>query len=179
MISGQYMDGVVFPGQFLAFLRTGRMQAMLERAREGAARDSVAKRLRIAALVNVSILRNRAKAREFALPQVAHSIISLKVANFTREDFAQLGVDPDRVDRLDRMFSEGATIEEAAHVVDDKMISAYYLAGTPEEVAPAAIRLAKELENYGIDELVFSKIGPDYGESLDLLGTEVLPHLRK
>jgi hypothetical protein len=57
------------------------------------------------------------------------------------------------------------------------MISAYYLAGTPEEVGPAAIRLGKELENYGIDEIVFSKMGPDYAESLDVLGAEVLPYL--
>jgi alkanesulfonate monooxygenase SsuD/methylene tetrahydromethanopterin reductase-like flavin-dependent oxidoreductase (luciferase family) len=176
-LAGEHMDGIVFPGQFLAFFRTGRMQRMLKCAFEGAARNSTAKKLRIAALVNVSIFRDRSKAREFALPQVAHSIISLKVAGFTKEDYAQLGVDPDRVDRLDQMFSQGATIEEAAHLVDDKMISAYYLAGTPEEVGPAAIRLGKELENYGIDEIVFSKMGPDYAESLDVLGAEVLPYL--
>lgn len=177
-IAGEYMDGIVFPGQFLAFLRTGRLNGMLAQAREAARRDSASKKLRIAALVNVSILTDRVKARQFALPQVAHSIISLKVANFSQEEFAKLGIDPERVQRLDRMFSEGATIEEAADVVDDKMISAYYLAGTPEEVAPAAIELTRELEAYGIDELVFSKMGPDYAESLDLLGAEVLPQLR-
>ncbi len=177
-LAGQYMDGIVFPGQFLACLRTGRLKKMLEQAHEGAARETASKTLRIAALINVSILKDRAKARQFALPQVAHSIVSLKVLNFSKEEFEQLGIDPDRVDRLDKMFSEGATIEEAAHLVDDKMISAYYLAGTPEDVAPAAISLAKELQAYGINEIVFSKMGPDYAESLDLLAAQVLPHLR-
>ena len=177
-LAGEYMDGVVFPGQFLACLRTGRLKRMLEQAHEAAAREGTSKTLRIAALVNVSILRNRVKARQFALPQVAHSIVSLKVLNFSSEEFEQLGIDPDRVDRLEKMFAAGATIEEAAHLVDDKMISAYYLAGTPEDVAPAAISLAKELQAYGINELVFSKMGPDYAESLDLLASEVLPYLQ-
>ena len=178
-LAGQHMDGIVFPGQFLACLRTGRLKKMLEQAHEAAARESPSKTLRIAALVNVSILRDRVKARQFALPQVAHSIVSLKVLNFSKQEFEQLGIDADRVDQLDKMFTAGATIEEAAHLVDDKMISAYYLAGTPEDVAPGAISLAKELEAYGVNELVFSKMGPDYAESLDLLASEVLPHLRK
>lgn len=60
------MDGIVFPGQFLACLRTGRLKKMLEQAHEAAARESPSKTLRIAALVNVSILEDRVKARQFA-----------------------------------------------------------------------------------------------------------------
>ena len=35
-----------------------------------------------------------------------------------------------------------------------------------------------EAREAGIEELIFSKLGPDYADSLDLLGEHVLPQLR-
>jgi hypothetical protein len=110
---------------------------------------------------------------------VAHSVVSLKVAQFTSEDFEKVGIDPDRVDRLQKAFTEGGgvTIEEAARLVDDRMIDAYYLAGTPEEVVPPLIHLVRELADMGIEEIAFSKLGYDYRDALELIATEVIPHL--
>ncbi len=179
-IAGEHMDGVIFPGQFLAFFRTGRLGGMIEKAKEAAKRSGDSKKPRFAAILNVSISRDREEARRFPLPQVAHSVLSLKAAKFTKEEFEILGIDPERVDRLETAFTKGGgvTIEEAARFVDDRMIDAYYLAGTPEEVVPAAVKLSRELAAAGIEELAFSKLGYRYAEAMDLLAREIMPHLR-
>jgi len=179
-IAGEHMEGIVFPGQFLAFFKTGRLNSMILTAKEAAARSGPTKVLRFSALLNVSVSRDRRKARQFALPQVAHSVVSLKVAKFTPQEFEKVGIDPQRVDRLQEAFTKGGgiTIEEAAQLVDDRMIDAYYLAGTPEEVLPPLIKLVRELGEAGIEEIAFSKLGYDYGEALELIAKEVIPHLR-
>ncbi len=177
-IAGEHMDGIIFPGQFLAFFRTGRLNSMIQTAKEAAARTG-SKKLRFSALLNISISRDRKEARRFALPQVAHSVVSLKVAKFTQQDFEKVGIDPERVDRLQESFTKGGgvTIEEAARLVDDQMIDAYYLAGTPEEVLPPLIKLVRELGAAGIEEIGFSKLGYDYSVALELIAKDVLPHL--
>jgi alkanesulfonate monooxygenase SsuD/methylene tetrahydromethanopterin reductase-like flavin-dependent oxidoreductase (luciferase family) len=179
-IAGEHMEGIVFPGQFLAFFKTGRLQTMIQTAKNGAARSAGKKNLRFSALLNVSVSKDRKKARQFALPQVAHSVVSLKVAQFTQQDFEKVGIDPERVDRLQEAFTKGGgvTIEEASRLVDDRMIDAYYLAGTPEEVTPPLINLVRELGQLGIEEIAFSKLGYDYGEGLELIAKEVIPHVR-
>jgi alkanesulfonate monooxygenase SsuD/methylene tetrahydromethanopterin reductase-like flavin-dependent oxidoreductase (luciferase family) len=99
---------------------------MIQTAKDAAAGSGKNKKLRFSALLNVSVSKDRKQARRFALPQVAHSVVSLKVAQFTHEDFDKVGIDPDRVDRLQEAFTKGGgvTIEEAARLVDDRMIDA-------------------------------------------------------
>ena len=88
-IAGEHMEGIVFPGQFLAFFKTGRLKSMMQAAKDAATRSDSKKKLRFSALLNVSVSKDRKKARQFALPQVAHSVVSLKVAQFTPEEFRQ------------------------------------------------------------------------------------------
>jgi hypothetical protein len=58
------------------------------------------------------------------------------------------------------------------------MVDAYYLAGTPDDVAPRALEIVAEARRLGIDHVAFAKLGPDYAEAIDCLATDVLPHLR-
>ena len=176
--AGQWMDGVIFPAQFLALHRIGRFRGMLQQAVKAAKRSSETKQLRFVVSVNVSIARDSIQARRHVLPQVAHSIVSLTKLNLSHQEFEILGIDPDRLQLLKQHFTEGGTIEEAAGLVDERMVDAYSLAGTPDEVLPSLTQLAKELMQYGIDELVLMRLGPDYAEALDLLGEQVLPHLQ-
>ncbi|MBI2359809.1 MAG: LLM class flavin-dependent oxidoreductase [Deltaproteobacteria bacterium] len=176
--AGRYMDGVIFPAQFLALHRIGRFRAMLQRAEEAAKVTDEKKRFRFAVSVNVSVSHDGTKARRHVLPQVAHSIVSLTKLNLSHDEFEVLGIDPDRLQAIKQRFTEGGTIEEAAELVDERMVNAYSLAGSPDEVWPALTQLAKELRQFGVDELVLIRLGPDYAEALDLLGEQVLPHLR-
>jgi alkanesulfonate monooxygenase SsuD/methylene tetrahydromethanopterin reductase-like flavin-dependent oxidoreductase (luciferase family) len=177
-IAGEFMDGLIFPAQFLALHRIGRFKGMLHEAEKGAKRSGESKRLRVAVSVNVSVSRDRVKARRHVLPQVAHSIVSLTKLNLSQEEFDRLGIDPNRLQAIKNRFTQGATIEEAAELVDERMVNAYSLAGSPDEVLPVLSQLAEELQQFGVDELVLIRLGPDYGEALDLLGEKVMPQLR-
>lgn len=176
--AGQCMDGVIFPAQFLALHRIGRFRAMLHQAKEATKRSGEEKQFRFAVSVNVSVSRDGMKARRHVLPQVAHSIVSLTKLNLSSQEFEILGIDPDRLQAIKQRFTEGGTIEEAAELVDERMVNAYSLAGAPDEVLPALMQLAKELRQYGVDELILIRLGPDYAEALDLLGEKILPRLR-
>lgn len=176
--AGQCMDGVIFPAQFLALHRIGRFRTMLHQAKEAAKRSDEKKQFRFAVSVNVSVSRDGMKARRHVLPQVAHSIVSLTKLNLSPKEFEILGIDPDRLDLIKQRFSKGDTIEQVADLVDERMVDAYSLAGTPDEVLPPLMRLAEELRRHEIDELILIRLGPDYAEALDLLGERVLPQLR-
>jgi alkanesulfonate monooxygenase SsuD/methylene tetrahydromethanopterin reductase-like flavin-dependent oxidoreductase (luciferase family) len=177
-IGGEHMDGILFSGKFLAFLRIGRLSAMLQQAAAGAARAGAAKRLRFVAELNVSISRDRARARQFPRRQVAHSVLGLEALEFSREELARLGIEPERIAGLRERFTAGATIEEAAALVEDRMVDAYYLAGTPDDVVPRVLEVVEQARGLGIDQIVFAKLGPDYAEAIDCLGREVLPRVR-
>ncbi len=66
----------------------------------------------------------------------------------------------------------------AADQVEDRVVDAYYLAGTPEDVAPRAIEVVQEAREHGINQIAFAKLGPDYAEAIDCLAADVLPYLR-
>ena len=177
-LTGRVMDGVVFPGQFLAFYRSGRLPELMQRLHD-AAEGAVRPRPRCAAIVNISMAEDRQTARRFAQPQVAHSVISIRTAGLSDDELQRLGVEPERIDRLSALFARGATIEEAAAVVSNPMVDAYYLAGTPDEVVPRAIETARDLHANGVDEVIFAKLGADYRFTLDALARDVLPELRR
>ena len=46
-----------------------------------------------------------------------------------------------------------------------------------DEVVPPLIDLVRELGAMGIQEIAFSKLGYDYGDALEFIATEVIPHL--
>jgi len=173
-LAGRHMDGVLFSGKFLAFLRTGRLTTMVAQA--GAERDPAAGKLRLVAELNLSVSRDREAAWRFPRRQVAHSVVGLD-ETFSPAELDRLGIDPERIGRLRERFAAGATIEDAQSLVDDRMVNAYYLAGTPDEVVPAALDAVIQAAAHGIDQVVFSKLGPDYDEALEIIRQDILPRL--
>ena len=115
---------------------------------------------------------------EFPKRQVAHSIPQWETLGFTSDEYARLGVERRRVLDLRDAFARGATIEEAASLVTEQMVLAYYVAGTPAEVADQVVELAGEAQELGYDEIAFAKLGPDYEEAIEMLAESVMPRLR-
>ena len=129
--------------------------------------------------LNVSVSEDRTAAIDFPKRQVSHSILQWEAVKFTEEEYARLGVDRARVLELKDAYSHGATVEEAAKLVTEEMVHAYYVAGRPGEVADAIVELAREAETLGYDEIAFAKLGPDYETAINMLAHEVLPKLRQ
>jgi alkanesulfonate monooxygenase SsuD/methylene tetrahydromethanopterin reductase-like flavin-dependent oxidoreductase (luciferase family) len=177
-MTGQTMDGIISSGTFIPMIRAGRLPGMLAHAEQAARQVQPQKRLKKMCELNVSISRNRAQALEFPKRQVAHSIIQWEARGFTPEEYAALSVERKQVLRLKERFEAGATVEEAATLVTEEMVRAYYAAGRPEEVGDQILELCRAAADLGYDQIAFAKLGPDYEEAINLLANEVLPALR-
>jgi alkanesulfonate monooxygenase SsuD/methylene tetrahydromethanopterin reductase-like flavin-dependent oxidoreductase (luciferase family) len=175
---GRTMDGLISSGTFIPMVRTGRQAGMLALAENAARRTDQAKRLRKVCELNVSISRDRARALEFPKRQVAHSILQWEALGFTDEEYEKLGVERRQVYDLKKSFAAGATVEEAASLVTEAMVRAYYAVGRPEEVIEQVLKLSRTAAELGYDHIAFAKLGPDYEEAINLLGDEILPALR-
>ena len=176
-MGGQVMDGLISSGTFIPMLRTGRLKGMHATAEAGARSVDPNKTLRKMVELNVSVSRDRDAALEFPRRQVAHSIPQWESLKFTPEEYARLGVERRKVLDLKDAFAQGATIEEAAALVDERMVLSYYVAGTPAEVADQVVELAGQAQALGYDEIAFAKLGPDYEEAIEMLAESVMPRL--
>jgi alkanesulfonate monooxygenase SsuD/methylene tetrahydromethanopterin reductase-like flavin-dependent oxidoreductase (luciferase family) len=175
---GRVMDGLLSSGTYIPMLKAGRLKGMLETAEAAAREANPNKKLRKVCELNVSISRNREKAQEFPKRQVAHSILQWEAVGFTPEEYASMGVDRADVLELKAAFESGATVEQAALLVNDQMLRCYYAAGTPEEVRDQIIELVGAAGQLGYDHVAFAKLGPDYDEAINLLAEQVVPALR-
>lgn len=175
---GRVMDGLLSSGTYIPMLKAGRLPGMLAAADAAAKESNTAKRLRKVCELNVSVSRERANAIEFPKRQIAHSILQWEALGFSAAEYAKLGVERGQVLKLQEAFVAGATVEEASTLVTDAMVKAYYAAGTPAEVRDQIIELAGAAAGLGYDHIAFAKLGPDYGEAIDLLADEVAPALR-
>ena len=177
-MGGAVMDGLISSGTFIPMLRAGRLQEMHEAAEAGARSVDPNKTLRKMVELNVSVSRDRAAAIEFPKRQVSHSILQWEALGFTPEEYARLGVDRQKVFDLKDAFARGATIEEAAEMVTEEMVLAYYVAGRPAEVADQIVDLAEQAGAMGYDEIAFAKLGPDYEEAINMIADSVMPRLK-
>ncbi len=170
-VTGRVLDGMITSGTFLPLLRTGRLQAMVATARRAASDASPGKRLRNVCELNLSVSADRRAAVEFPKRQVSHSVLQWEALGFGDDDYAALGVDRARVIGLREHYTAGGSVEDAAALVTDEMVHACYLAGHPDDVVEPARECLAAAGHLGYEQVVFAKLGPDYGEALGLLST--------
>jgi alkanesulfonate monooxygenase SsuD/methylene tetrahydromethanopterin reductase-like flavin-dependent oxidoreductase (luciferase family) len=175
---GRVMDGLLSSGTYIPMLKAGRLEGMIKTAETAAKETNPHKKLRKVCELNVSISRDREKAQEFPKRQVAHSILQWEALGFTSEEYARMGVDRADVLKLKAAFEAGATVEQAARLVNDQMLRCYYAAGTPDEVKEQILALVGAAEKLGYSHVAFAKLGPDYEEAINLLADQVVPALR-
>ena len=176
---GRLMDGLISSGTYIPMLKAGRLPGMLAAATQAAQEIDPKKTLRKVCELNVSISSDRDQAIEFPKRQVAHSILQWEALGFTPDEYAKMGVAREQVLRLKEAFTAGATVEEAAALVNETMVKTYYAAGRPQEVRDQILELAGAAERLGYDHVAFAKLGPDYEEAINLLADEVVPALTR
>jgi alkanesulfonate monooxygenase SsuD/methylene tetrahydromethanopterin reductase-like flavin-dependent oxidoreductase (luciferase family) len=128
--------------------------------------------------VNVSVSRDRARAREFPRKYAAHAPLMLEGLGVTDADLRPLGLGYADLQRLKDRWDAGETVEQVAGAVPDALVDACFVAGGPEEVADGLAPILAAAAAQGIDQVLLSKLGPDYGEAIDLLSRVVLPRLQ-
>ena len=175
--TGRSMDGLLSSGTFLPLARVGRLSDMHATAEAAAQATQPDKRLRKVCELNVSLSSDRAAAVEFPKRQASHSVLQWEKLGFTDEEYAKLGVRRSEVHALQEHYRAGGSVEDAAALVTDEMLRACYLAGRPEDVADDLRTYSALAVELGYEQIIFAKLGPHYGEALDLLTKELVPSL--
>lgn len=173
-IGGASMDGVIFGGSFQAIERAGRVGPLMDAA-DSAARAAGRPPLRKVAEVKLSVSRDGRKAREFVRHSVARRLVALREEGYSDEDFTKMEVDAGALERLRE--SERRLGDFDLGLVTDSMIDALFIAGNPAECGEKMKRVGASAKRHGFQQLMFSELGPDFREGLELLCDEILPTL--
>lgn len=172
IVAGEEMDGVIFGGTLLAAATTGKLGTLLSVADDAASKRDTPKKLRKIAELKVSVARHAPTAREFAKESVAHFVPSLPQRGYTDADLSMLGIEPDTVAALAGAIARGAN---AADFATPEMIDAIFIAGSPESCRQRMQETAAMVRRHGFDQVMFSELGPNLEESLELLTSHFLP----
>jgi alkanesulfonate monooxygenase SsuD/methylene tetrahydromethanopterin reductase-like flavin-dependent oxidoreductase (luciferase family) len=177
-IAGRIMDGVLFSGLYITYVKLGRIPELLAPAEEAGRQAGRTAPFRKVAEVNVSVSQDRAQAREFPRKYAAHAMVVLDSIGVTDEQLARLGIRRAEIQGLKDYWATGATVEEVALTVTDAMVDACFVAGTPEEVADGLAPVLEAAAEQGIDQVLLSKLGPDYAQAIEQLSRAVRPRRR-
>ncbi|MGI0091813.1 MAG: LLM class flavin-dependent oxidoreductase [Nitrososphaerales archaeon] len=173
-VAGQVMDGLLVGTFFKPLLRTRKLDSILAIASQAARETSLDKSLRKVAEIDVSISNDESAGRRFARRHTAHAMVLMSKMGYSREEFSQLGIDLGEVNLIEQSFQRGATLDEAASLVSDKMVDAIFIAGNMDRCKDEILEIRKSAKDYGFEGISFSKLGPDYQESLRLIAKFVL-----
>ncbi len=162
-MAAKYADGVLFNGS-----HPRDIEWAAERVSEGVAeRDGRRDDVDFAAYASVSIATDGEAAREAARPPVAFI-----TAGAPSPVLARHGIDKTRAEEIQQAISAGE-FSAAFEAVTDRMLDAFCVAGTPEDVTKRLNELLETADSV----VVGSPIGPDIGEALALMD-DVFPSLR-
>jgi hypothetical protein len=171
------MDGLIFGGTFQAVGLTGELGSLVKTFDDAAKAAGKPAPLPKVAEIKLSVSGDRKTARDFVAASAGTRILSLRHRGYSDEAIARAGVYQGDLDRFEAASNQGATREELKRLVTDSMIDAIFIAGDPgycRERLSAVCNLARE---HGFQQLMFSELGPDPAEGLQLLCDELLPML--
>jgi alkanesulfonate monooxygenase SsuD/methylene tetrahydromethanopterin reductase-like flavin-dependent oxidoreductase (luciferase family) len=164
------MDGLIFNGTlFLPLLALGRLDINRSAA--------LATPFGSVANVKVSVHRDRRVARDFVRPSVAARMVSLTLFGFGDDEFRALGIDPEAVRAIVLARSSGAPAGNVTALVTDPMIDAMFIAGDVAHCRQRLLQVSELAQLNGIDQLMFSELGPDPAGAIRLLIDDVVPAL--
>ena len=174
-VGGEYMDGLIFGGTFQAVALTGELKPLVKTFDNAANAAGKPTPLPKVAEIKLSVSRDRNRARDFVAGSAGTRILSLRHRGYSDEAIARAGVQKQDLDRFEAAWNQGGPREDLKPLVTDSMIDAIFIAGDPEycrERLQAICGLARE---HGFGQLMFSELGPDPEEGLQLLCKELLP----
>lgn len=178
-LAGELMDGLLFGWTTIHNERMGRLTekiAIADAAAERAGRTDGFARV---TELKISIARSHGAARQFVRddPSCARRTLGLRRRGYTDDDFRLLGIEPADVDRLQDVLTVGGPFADFSGVVTDPMIDASYIAGDAAYCRERMAQIADMCVRHGFDQVIFSELGPDQIEAVELLAENVLPVL--
>jgi 5,10-methylenetetrahydromethanopterin reductase len=175
-IGGTYMDGIIFGGTFQSVVRAGHMGELITVA-DDAAKAARRAPLRKVAEIKLSVAKDGRAAREFVKHSVARRIVTFREGGHGDDDYRKLGIDSAQIDRLLDAERSSGGFDNHLDLVTDAMIDALFVAGTPAQCREKMREVCAMARSHGFKQLMFSELGPDLNEALQLLCDEILPAL--
>ena len=176
-VGGEFLDGLLFGGEFKAVAATGRLSSLLQIFDDSAKKAGKEEILPKVAQVKLSVSRNKEAAREFARVNAGRRILGMRRVGFTSEDIMRLGIEPEEVDRLEIANREGTSPQQFGRLVSDAILDAIFVAGDPAHCRERMLEVRETAHEHGFRQLKFSELGPDPKESVRLLCEEIIPAL--
>jgi alkanesulfonate monooxygenase SsuD/methylene tetrahydromethanopterin reductase-like flavin-dependent oxidoreductase (luciferase family) len=94
---------------------------------------------------------------------------------FSNEEFRALGVDRETVIQIKQAFETGGMIEQVSALITDAMVDIGFIAGTPSECAKTLEEMCARAQEYGFDQILLAKLGPNYEDAITVLARDLLP----
>jgi len=164
------LAGEIGDGTLINASHPDDIERAVKQIRSGAERGGRSfEELDIAAYTSFSVASSEKKARKPVVPGVAYIVAGSPPTVLERHDIPQEKADGIRKDLADRNWGE------AFGAVDEDMIDAFAICGTPEQ----CIEKIEGLFKTGITHFVTgSPLGPNVRSAINLFGLEVLPHFK-
>jgi 5,10-methylenetetrahydromethanopterin reductase len=177
-VAAAHADGLISPSNLptlsRAALCSGRFGEVSGLDAALRARPAGRAPLRLVFGINVSVSKDRERARAYARRQVA-----LVVGNpHLWPDLAAVGLDLDSAGEVKAAFDRGLGVEGAAARCSESLADALIISGTPDECVGAVAELRDLAAGHGYTEFyVGAPLGPDPSEAADLLLAHVIPQV--
>ena len=155
-------------GLYVALLRTGRVKRIIESA------ASSSKEFVKACEINISMSKDRERALQDPKAFLTHIIPGSYDALGLIEP---LGIDKKKVEILKEKLSRGIAFDELKGMISDDDVKKCYIAGSPSECREQLFDVLDQTAKLGFERICF-KLGPDYKETIELLGDEIIPELK-
>lgn len=176
-VGGEFMDGLIYGGEYKAVDGAGRLPEALGIFNSASIQAGKGQDLPKIAEIKLSVSRNSQAARSFAKQTAGRRILGLRRRGYSPEELNRLGVAVEDVDLLERADQDGAGRTQFEGLVTETMIDAICVAGDPEFCKEQMREISKTAQAQGFQQLMFSELGPDVSESLELLCDEIIPGL--
>jgi alkanesulfonate monooxygenase SsuD/methylene tetrahydromethanopterin reductase-like flavin-dependent oxidoreductase (luciferase family) len=125
--------------------------------------------------IKLYIDHDDARARHDCRLAVGSRMIGLFQRDYTAEDYARLSIPLEDVERLFAAVKAGASGPALAELITDPMVDALFVAGDPARCREQLAQVYALAESSGFDQIMFSELGEDVDQALDLLCSAVLP----
>ena len=159
----------------MAALRTGRVPSMIQAFDNAAMASGKTNLATKIAEIKISVSRDRKAARDFVKESAGTRVLNMYRQGYSLEDIQNLGVKLEDVEKLDEADRGGLPPDEFEALVTDDMVNAIFIAGEPDECLERMADIHNIAQSQGFDQLMFSELGPDVDEAVELLVNDVMP----
>ena len=150
------------------------MEASLARLHATRAQARRSEPLRKVMLLNASVARDGAAARQHAKRFVSHI-----VSGWPDDVLQRKGIDPRAVQAVRQAYAENRGVDAATSLTPDEAVDRLIIAGTPDQCRDRIGDLFALAARDGFIQVTLGvPLGPDIPEVIELWGKELLPALR-